>query len=81
MKEEELKRLEKGRELLYDIRVYKNKVSDLIHAYNKLKNDENYVVFINNQEIYKDFALEALAKQRSLCENKIEELQKQFDEL
>lgn len=78
MKEEELKRLEEGKRLLYEIKKCRNEIEAIERAKSKLG---EYPEDIMNVYIDDDILELALENQEGRYLNKIDELQKMFDEL
>lgn len=78
MKEEELKRLEEGKDLLYQIRKCRNEIKAIELAIGKLG---AYPEDIMNVRVDDDILKLALENQQGRYLNKIDELQKKFDEL
>ena len=78
MKEEELKRLEEGKDLLYQIRKCRNEIEAIEQAKCKLG---AYPEDIMNVHVDDDILKVALENQEGRYLNKIDELQKKFDEL
>lgn len=63
-----------------EIAAYENKIAGVATAWRILRNDGG-TVYICDQRIDRDIAMDALTNQKERYEKKIIELQKQFDEL
>lgn len=79
MTQDELKRYDEGREILFNIQEHKRKIECIRHL---LKTDGNGGrCNVTGESIDKDLAVDVLNKQIERYEKKLSELQKQFDEL
>lgn len=81
MTEEELNRARKGFDLRSDINAYHNKLTDLKNDREFIGMNETRQINVAHSYIDADLIVDAFTKQIKRYEQKIAELQKEFDEL